>query len=236
MRDGWLDTAPIHSDITRLDGKPWRGRVDLICGGFPCQDISSAGTMRGIAGPRSRLWYEMGRIIREVRPRWAIVENVAGLTSRGLGDILGGLASVGYGAEWDGLPASSFGAPHQRDRVFVVAYPNCEGRLQQEGAVCCERRRSNNGSSESAADPERRRLQGRIFGCARSPAIKPPPLRRTSLGTGVGETWQAEPGEGWLDDGLPSGLVEATSRGLGNAVVPQVVEWIGRRIVEASRK
>jgi len=232
MQDGSLDMAPIWDDITKFEGQPWRGHADLVCGGFPCQDISSAGGMAGISGSRSSLWFEMGRIIREVRPQFAVVENVAGLSARGLGDVLGDLAESGYDTEWDGLPASAFGAPHERDRVFIVAYPHPNGESQRKRPLGKERGRLDNGSEATPADTQRRRLQGRIFGLPESTAIKSSPLCRTSLGTGVGKTWQTEPGESWLDDGLPNGLAEASSRSFGNAVVPQVVEWIGNRILK----
>jgi DNA-cytosine methyltransferase len=99
-------------------------RVDVLCGGFPCQDISNAGRRAGITvGTRSGLWFEYSRIIRELRPRYVVVENVTALLTHGLDAVLGELAESGYDAEWDCVPASSVGAPHQRDRIFVVAYP-----------------------------------------------------------------------------------------------------------------
>lgn len=98
--------------------------ADVICGGFPCQDVSVAGKRVGLEGERSGLWEEMRRIIREVRPRLVIVENVRGLLSLGIGRVLGDLAELGYDAEWTVLSAASQGAPHRRDRVFIVAYPN----------------------------------------------------------------------------------------------------------------
>ena len=96
--------------------------IDLICGGFPCQDISVAGKGAGIGGSRSGLWTEYARIIGEVRPRYVIVENVAALLDRGLERVLGDLAALGYDAEWHCIPASAVGAPHRRDRVWIVAY------------------------------------------------------------------------------------------------------------------
>jgi DNA-cytosine methyltransferase len=95
--------------------------VDVLCGGFPCQDLSYAGKGAGIDGERSGLWSEYARLIRELRPRYVVVENVPALLGRGLGRVLGDLAACGYDAEWDCLPASAFGAPHRRDRVWVVA-------------------------------------------------------------------------------------------------------------------
>lgn len=123
----WPD-VPKHDDIRTF--KPTA--VDVICGGFPCQDISNAGKREGIDGERSGLWSEYVRIIREVRPRFVVVENVGALLVRGVGRVLGDLAALGYDAEWDVLRASRFGAAHRRERVFIVAYPagiRLEGRV-----------------------------------------------------------------------------------------------------------
>jgi DNA (cytosine-5)-methyltransferase 1 len=98
--------------------------IDLICGGFPCQDISFAGFGAGLAGARSGLWGEFARLIGELRPRYVLVENVAALLVRGMGDVLGDLARIGYDAEWSVVSACSVGAPHVRRRVFIVAYPD----------------------------------------------------------------------------------------------------------------
>ncbi|MCK4785957.1 MAG: DNA (cytosine-5-)-methyltransferase [Desulfobacteraceae bacterium] len=103
-------------------------KVDLICGGFPCQDISTAGRGKGITGERSSLWFEMLRVICMVRPRYVLVENVSMLRHRGLNTVLAGLAESGYHAEWDCIPASSVGANHQRDRIYVMGYTRSCGR------------------------------------------------------------------------------------------------------------
>lgn len=98
--------------------------IDVICGGFPCQDVSRAGTGAGLDGERSGLWYEFARLIGEIRPRFAIVENVAALLDDGMGRVLGSLASLRYDAEWSTVSACALGAPHMRRRVFIVAYPH----------------------------------------------------------------------------------------------------------------
>ena len=121
QRDGILPDFPIWDDICTLDGNPWRGKVDVVCGGFPCQDISAAGKGAGIDGERSGLWGEMARIIREIRPRYAFVENSPMLTSRGLHRVLGDLAEMGYDAKWCVLGARDAGARHKRDRIWIVA-------------------------------------------------------------------------------------------------------------------
>nr|WP_249138413.1 DNA cytosine methyltransferase [Acinetobacter nosocomialis] len=127
QNDGILETFPIWSDITTFDGKPWRGIVDVISGGFPCQDISSAGKGAGIEGERSGLWAEMARIIGEVRPSYVFVENSPMLVSRGLTRVISDLAKMGYDAQWARFSASNFGAPHIRDRIWIVAHSQSIG-------------------------------------------------------------------------------------------------------------
>ena len=121
--DGCLDRFPIWDDIKTFDGCQWRGAVDVVSGGFPCQDISAAGKGRGIEGERSGLWSEMSRIIGEVQPRFAFVENSPMLTVRGIDRVLGDLAAMGYDARWGIIGAKDAGAPHSRERIWVVAYP-----------------------------------------------------------------------------------------------------------------
>ena len=121
QRDGVLEPFPIFDDVRAFDGKPWRGRVDVVCGGFPCQDISSAGKRAGLDGDRSSLWWEMHRIVREVEPRFVFVENVAALLVRGFDRVLGSLADLGFDAEWCVLSAAECGAPHLRQRLWLLA-------------------------------------------------------------------------------------------------------------------
>ena len=121
QNDGLLPPFPIWDDVQTFDGKPWRGIVDVVSGGFPCQDISSAGQGAGIDGERSGMWREMARIIHEVQPRFAFVENSPMLTSRGLGVVLGDLAGMGFDARWGVLGAADVGANHQRNRIWIVA-------------------------------------------------------------------------------------------------------------------
>lgn len=121
---GYLDDAPIHDDVCSFDGRPWRGIVDIVSGGFPCQDLSIAGKRGGLReGTRSGLWYQYARIVREIRPSFILVENVSGLLADGaLGIVLGDMAQMGFDAEWAMFPAGAVGAPHLRERVFIVAY------------------------------------------------------------------------------------------------------------------
>ena len=121
QNDGILPPFPIWDDVQTFDGRPWAGIVDVISGGFPCQDISAAGKGAGIDGERSGMWKEMARIIREVRPRYVFVENSPMLTHRGLGTVLRDLAELGFNAEWGVLGASDVGAKHHRKRIWIVA-------------------------------------------------------------------------------------------------------------------
>jgi DNA (cytosine-5)-methyltransferase 1 len=121
QNDGCLDPFPIWDDVQTFDGRPWRGIVDVVSGGFPCQDISCAGKGAGIDGERSGMWKHMARIIGEVRPRFVFVENSPMLTVRGLGTVLGDLAEMGYDARWGVFSALECEAMHIRERLFLVA-------------------------------------------------------------------------------------------------------------------
>jgi len=122
MSEGLLDNADIYNDITKFNGKKWKGKIDIVTGGFPCQDISNAGKRNGIYGKQSGLWFEMQRIIGEVRPKFVFVENVSALLVRGFDIVLGTLSEIGYDAVWTTLQASDVGAPHRRERLFLLAY------------------------------------------------------------------------------------------------------------------
>jgi DNA (cytosine-5)-methyltransferase 1 len=139
----YRDVRELTADRLAADGIA----VDVICGGFPCQDISTAGKGAGLAGERSGLWSEIARLVGELAPQFVIVENVSALLSRGLGDVLGDLASVGYDAEWHCIPASAIGAPHRRDRVWIVAHPQSFGHRQ--GREAGDFSGSNGGSNGS---------------------------------------------------------------------------------------
>ena len=121
QNEGVFPPFPIWDDVQTFDGRPWQGIVDVVSGGFPCQDISAAGKGAGISGEKSSMWSSMARIICEVRPKFVFVENSPMLTSRGLDKVLGDLASLGFDAEWGVLGASDFGANHERKRIWIVA-------------------------------------------------------------------------------------------------------------------
>jgi len=119
-------------DIRKIDTSTLPTGQWIITGGFPCQDISIAGKGKGIEGERSNLWFEMWRIIRDLRPQYTIIENVGAITFRGLDRILGSLAEIGYDAEWQDIRASDVGAPHKRERIWIVAYPSKQGLQERE--------------------------------------------------------------------------------------------------------
>ena len=128
QNDGTFPPFPVWDDVRTFDGKPWRGIVDVVSGGFPCQDISVAGRGDGLDGERSGLWGEMARIIGEVRPSFARIENSPALIVRGLDRVLCDLAKLGFDARWTVLGAADVGANHQRDRIWILAYSDSNRR------------------------------------------------------------------------------------------------------------
>lgn len=162
QNDGTFPPFPIWDDIRTFDGKPWRGLVDLVAGGFPCQDVSAAGTGEGLDGERSGLWAHMARIIREVRPQRVEVENSPMLTSRGLGRVLGDLAEMGFDAEYGVLSAADTGAPHLRERIWILANAR-RGRCGESHGRQVEqpRRAEIERGSEALADTDKERRDGR---------------------------------------------------------------------------
>ena len=251
----WPD-VPCYPDIRELTADALRRdgiAVDVICGGFPCQDISYAGKRSGLQGSRSGLWKEYARIIGELRPRFAIMENVSGLLSLGMGDVLGDLAALGYDATWDCIPASAVGAPHTRDRVWIIAHAdsqsvrkqsecelgggntsvsvsdravyNADGQGQHDGSEHAE----VEGSSQSLVNTNGQRLE------------KPRNVSRATAdaesgqsvfnGNEFGRQWEFEPAVGRVAHGVPARMDRI--KALGNAVVPQIPELLGRAILKA---
>lgn len=197
--------------------------VDLLCGGFPCQDISIAGKRAGITGERSGLWKEFSRLICELRPRFVLVENVPALLNWGIDTVLADLAASGYNAEWRVLSAAALGAPHIRERIFIVAYPTSQQdwRIQQRGMES-----DFATGNQDVAYPNIKRLEiGQIFGdhaCQKLTTFK----RDCSTGSGQ---WAFESSVCRMDDGVPHRLDRL--RTLGNAVVPQIAQYIGECIL-----
>jgi DNA (cytosine-5)-methyltransferase 1 len=145
QNDGTLAPFPIWDDVRTFDGRPWRGIVDVVSGGFPCQDISVAGRGAGITGEKSGLWREFARIISEVRPPVVFVENSPALVTRGLGVVLGDLSALGYDAKWGVVSAENAGAPHKRERLWIVANANRSRELQPKRRIVEQRGRFGDG-------------------------------------------------------------------------------------------
>lgn len=217
----WPD-ALRWDDVQTFDPDPVEDRVDVICGGFPCQDLSKArrvsGGQLGLAGRRSGLWSEYVRIVRVLRPRFVVVENTAALLAGPLGTVLGDLAALGFDAEWHCIPAAAVGAPHIRDRVFVLAYADGE-RLRREGRTPIARP----SPEVQRAAPEWERLWAHPRPVGAGPRV---------ADDGHDGTWRSEPRVDRVADGVPDAMER--NRGHGNAVVPVVAEWIGRRLMEVT--
>lgn len=158
----WPDADRSITDVRRCYATELEP-VDVICGGFPCQDISNAGKGAGLVGHRSGLWFEFARIIGEFRPRYVVVENVAALLVRGLDTVLGTLAELGYDALWTTVRASDVGAPHRRERLFVVAYANGMRELQSKGGVTHIGRRLGHGGKSVWVTGQTEPGMGRVF-------------------------------------------------------------------------
>jgi DNA (cytosine-5)-methyltransferase 1 len=212
--------VPCYDDVRSLSAERLAAdgiAVDTICGGFPCQDISVAGKGAGLAGERSGLWREYARLIGELRPRYVIVENVSALLGRGLDAVLGDLATLGYDAEWHCIPASAVGAPHRRDRVWIVAHSEGFG-WRARGP-----RRSAD-ASEGEPFPQR---------SVQNPHADSKPLVGAAISWPQHNSWHPEPAVDRVLNGVPARMVEDELRALGNAVVPQIPELIGCAILAA---
>jgi DNA (cytosine-5)-methyltransferase 1 len=261
--------VPIYEDVKELTAKRLRRdgiAVDLICGGFPCQDISVAGPGGGLDGTRSGLWWEYRRIIEELRPEWVVVENVDALRGRGLDTVLLALDALGYVGEWHLIPASAVGAPHRRDRLWIIAHSRRSYRRRIESERRANRRnadaggdgpqrimadaakplrgrrhdethpqqdgsRSSNGGSDMAyAYGGGRREQGYVVG-----SIGDEIARQLKRGGSRNRWWAAEPDVGRVVNG-PAEAVDRRKRliALGNALVPQIPEMIGRVILRVN--
>jgi len=252
--------ATIHNDV-RTVGAHNLQPVDIICGGFPCQDISTAGLQRGIIKDetRSGLWWEMWRIISEIRPRIAIMENVSNIIRLGGLEVLGSIADIGYNVEWNIISAAQCGAPHERKRWFAIAYPNGIGRCQaKHGGII-----PTNGK-QSQIQPRRPSQQNIVGNQIRTRQITNPNGTFTKTNCGPNGIYtqhpnvncNGQPATYWqqtqppkptickLDDGISGGMDRSTWRtmrriekeqlkALGNAIVPQCSEWIGQRIMAA---
>jgi len=197
--------ATIYGDVTKIQWKEIE-QVDILVGGFPCKDLSKLNTKgKGLQGKKSGLWRFYKRAIREIRPKYALIENVPTLINNGLSQILADLASIGYDAEWCIISAQAFGAPHKRERVFILAYPHRE--RSQEPSKELEEQKVGEFQFQSVS---RSWDEIRISFWERIPSL---------------ESWVCG-----VDDGVSNRLERLDC--LGNAVVPQVAQYIARRIKE----
>jgi len=220
LEEHWPD-VPRYGDVHDV-GRHNLETPDLICGGFPCQPVSLAGKRKAQADPRW-LWPEFARVVDELRPRYVLVENVPGLYTLGGAEVLADLASLGYDAEWDAIPAAAVGAPHLRYRVFIVAVDYSVGRRLSESNKNTSKQEAqqrifettSTGVADANAGGRNRRT--RIFGEGR---------RKELANSGQ---WTTEPDVGRVAHGVPARVDRL--RALGNAIVPQVAEWIMRQIV-----
>ena len=251
----WPDIT-IHEDIRDLDGKDYKGSIDVVCGGFPCQPFSVAGKQLGKADDR-HLWPEMLRVIKESAPTWVIGENVSGFVRMALDDVCSDLEGEGYRVQSFVIPACAVEAHHRRDRCWVVAHAN-ELRLEEHGhrestqpvqagqkphlvadthpsrelqpqGSEQEVRRWIGDSREDVADSESERIQRLRSGREQKPYAYGPALVPLCEGEGFGSTyWETEPDVDRVVDGVPNRVDRI--RSLGNAVVPQLVQRIGEMI------
>jgi DNA (cytosine-5)-methyltransferase 1 len=243
----WPD-VPRYKDVRELSGAMPLD-CDLLCGGFPCQDISNANTahaggLKGLNGERSGLWSEYERLIRELQPRWVVIENSAALSVRGIGDVLHGLAASGFDADWAVVSAGAVGAPHLRKRMFIVGRRVIRWAHEMRDCPCgCDepwcyecsdhywdcRHYGPDGWTDLLSDPDREGLEGdeRFI-------LAQPRDWRQHADAARPDWGDTTPRVCRGSDGIPNRVDRL--RALGNAVVPQVAEWIGRRIIAAQEE
>lgn len=218
QNDGLLPPFPIWDDVQTFDGKPWRGIVDVISGGFPCQDISAAGKGAGIDGERSGMWKHMARVVSEVRPRYVFVENSPMLVTRGLERVLGDLTALGYDAKWTVMGAADVGANHQRDRIWIVA------KLANPAQLF-----SNGGNDNARISLERETQSESRNDCGEKNVSYAdlPQQQRGGISSRVHQEnayacdsrwWQIEPDVGRMANGMASGVDRL--KAIGNGQVP----------------
>lgn len=193
-------TVPIIEDVRSLHIN--KNQFDIICGGFPCQDISVAGKQKGLSGKRSSLWYEFLRLIQEGEPKYVIIENVANLRNKGLSIILKNLYEVGYDAEWHIISASALGFPQMRERLWVIAYPRSQGLQgctlnKYTLPICNKQKKSEFGNSSIPIGLEKQSFSEFIR----------------------------------MGDGIPVELDKNRLVALGNSIIPEIVEHIGKAIL-----
>lgn len=220
QNDGILPPFPIWSDVCSFDGKPWQGIVDVVSGGFPCQDISVAGKGAGITGERSGLWSEMARIIGEVRPRFAFIENSPALVNRGHDRVLADLAALGFDAEWGVLSAADVGAQHIRERIWILAYSKLRGLSERWGvAFAIEEADRQTGIPGDVAQGVQQQTREVLAYANGSRKLQQERFEQ-NIGRWIGNSswWESEPSVGRVAYGVAHGVDR--DRAIGNGQVP----------------
>ena len=221
QNDGFLESFPIWDDVQTFDGKPWRGIVDVVSGGFPCQDISAAGKGAGIDGKRSGMWREMARIICEVKPRFVYVENSPMLTSRGIDVVLKDLATMGFNAEWGVFSAAQIGAPHLRKRIWIVAKRNkfFSHSMYDRNRWGKQQQKSIEKKIKSISNTSSIRLQGqrKYEQPINSTKIRNGKAAQLKYGSSP-DFWSVEPNVGRVADGVANRVDRL--KAIGNGQVP----------------
>jgi DNA (cytosine-5)-methyltransferase 1 len=222
QNDGILPPFPIWDDVQTFDGRPWKGIVDVVSGGFPCQDISIAGNGDGLDGERSGMWREMARIIGEVRPRFAFVENSPMLVTRGLERVLADLTSMGYDSRWGVISAADIGAKHKRERVWIVASSNSNKQYRwskPQQPVNPSGEKIHNESSGICSEISKSEYVGNTESSRLSPCSERQG-QGESWGASIGSAqwWETEPNVDRVVDGMASRVDRL--KAIGNGQVP----------------
>jgi len=239
QNDKILPPFPIWDDVQTFDGKPWRGIVDVVSGGFPCQDISAAGKGDGLDGERSGMWKEMARIIGEVRPKYAFIENSPMLTFRGLERVLADLASMGFNAEWGVLSAADVGANHNRERIWIVGKSAKQSKFLSHSMHNGNRRgqqqpQSIEEKNQSISDTASIGLQGQRK--HEQPVNTTQGKNRQTVELEYGSTsdfWSAEPNVGRVAHGMADRVDRL--KAIGNGQVPLCAATAWRLLNERLR-
>lgn len=215
--EGWFPGLAVHEiDIRDFDASEYAGRVDIVAGGFPCQDISAAGKGAGITGERSGLWSEFARVLRVVRPRYAFVENSPMLTLRGLDVVLADLAALGFDAEWQIVSAADAGAPHRRERIWILANANRLRQLQPQGRECDQRGRAGDGGIQM------RHAHGTGLEIGQGQSGDDGQKQQATIGT---NWWKSEPGMGRVVARMAHRVDRLKALGNGQVPLQAALAW-----------
>jgi DNA (cytosine-5)-methyltransferase 1 len=230
MSDKMLHNAPIWDDVRTLTANDLPVPIDIIYGGFPCQDISAAGLGAGLGGERSGLYWELHRLVGEIRPTFVFLENVPAIRTRGLGDVVRSFTELGYDCRWTVVSAAEVGAPHLRKRWFLLAHANGLQLREEQRAEQPSSERpllaNDNGPSESLANANGER--GRAEPWTKQKGSDE--ARNGHKETSSASWWETEPNVGRVADGVPARVDRL--RGLGNSVVPLQAKTAFERLME----